>query len=161
MLKRRRYVDNRYLVPGISFLPTSALRKWCRTSMCLELELVIRFCASCTAPWLFSNTGMHGMPTCLHQATWNAEPASKTFYFPKDVSKRHELCLRGGECDIRLSWKTKMHKHPHTSPNPLKLIFCQPPYPHTPPNPMKLIFCQSPSFFTPRQRTPASSAPLL
>ena len=30
--------------------------------MCLELEFVTDFCASCTAPWLSSNTEKHGIP---------------------------------------------------------------------------------------------------
>ena len=29
--------------------------------MCFEFEYVIGFCASCTAPWLSSKTGKHGM----------------------------------------------------------------------------------------------------
>ena len=71
----------------ISFLPTTSLRKWCRTSMCLELELVMVFCASCTAPSLSSNTGMHGIPTsgnikrqtCLEKSTSLAMSPSATY----------------------------------------------------------------------------------
>ena len=29
--------------------------------MCFEFEFVMGFCASCTAPWLSSKTGKHGM----------------------------------------------------------------------------------------------------
>ena len=45
----------------MSLWRTSSRRKWWRTLMRFEFEFVIGFCASCTAPWLSSKTGKHGM----------------------------------------------------------------------------------------------------
>ena len=84
----------------ISFLPTSSLKKWCPTSKCLELELVIGFCASGTAPWLSSNVGMQVTPTtgnmkrhtCLKNKTFLTTSASAT-YFVCVVESVTQFCV--------------------------------------------------------------------
>ena len=96
MLKKGWYVNDRYLLPSYHFV-----RKWCRTSMYLELELVMVFCASCTAPSLSSNTGMHGIPTsgnikrqtCLEKSTSLAMSPSATYSASFVESVTHSCVL--------------------------------------------------------------------
>ena len=45
----------------MSLWRTSSRRKLWHTSTCFKFEVVTGFCASCTAPWLCSITGKHGM----------------------------------------------------------------------------------------------------
>ena len=123
-----------------SFLLTSSL-KGCRTSMCFELELVMGFCASYTAPSLSSDTDVRGVlavgnikrQSCLRNRTSSMTSARAT-YSASVVDSVTQFCV--------------LENHDTQAP------------PHIT-SPPELTSYQLPHSRSPRQQTPASSNLLL
>ena len=80
---------------------TSILKKWWRTPiMCFEFEFDTGFCKSCTAPWLSSKIGKHGIPlpssmkrhVCLRNNNFfTASP--RATYSASDVESVTHFCV--------------------------------------------------------------------